>query len=369
MRTLFNQKNWIANFSWDFFWIHSAIWLPLLYYMFDFFSAGGLYVGSVDKIAVAIYCLHIIFPISTLLMSPIFLTDNPQIKTHKKRALIAGGLIFFLSTGSLLIFHFFSTELAVKLLYTLGLVYILWSAWHVSIQHAGILSLYRRRAGQTHSWDSRIDKFLSVFMTYFVLFMLYVRLDFPRVRALENLNTFLKPVADYSSELIYLCVFLMLIYLFRELMRKEKSGAKMLYATSLLTQLIFISLPNKAYLFTLLMYATPHQMAEVGLHFRINTLSYKKTAEKFKNRFLYFALFTAFLFALYQFINTRPFMGQFALDGTINTEHFGFLSNSLFYNAILVIFFVLTTMHFFINAVIYNMRKPEIRESMGPYLL
>lgn len=149
---------WIRSKSWDFFWILANLWLfPIALFISPF---------PAEKLIIFLFITHR-FALAHL-VSPVLNSARMLIKDHpaqKKYWLTQVGILILVTS----IFAFFACGGAKT--YFPGLqspaftillsIYILWTSWHIGIQHYGILSLYAQ-ASKNYVQNKTLDKIFAV---------------------------------------------------------------------------------------------------------------------------------------------------------------------------------------------------------------
>lgn len=172
------KTGWMASAKWDFFWIHSALWLPILYFILYTFTP---YLSiSLAVIYVMLWMTH---RLGSIFVSFGLNEFRHLIKTHPFRFVFSQLFIFTL------VFAFIfmpRSILPLSFMERLSLLFVTrfyTSRLHYSFQHFGVLNLYHMPNAESGKNPMRtLEKYFSVFVGLFLYtYTIIVALTHPSI--------------------------------------------------------------------------------------------------------------------------------------------------------------------------------------------
>jgi hypothetical protein len=245
--------------------------------------------------------------------------------------------------------------------------------WHFGNQDFGVLSLYRLKAGQTGERDRRIDR-------AFASAMMFVIQPFVYLKALSTspLSEAFQSWAPVSREFVLAgariavvaAVLLTAAVVVQELVKKDRSGPKLLYYLVMLSHpvLIFL-LAFKLGFFYLIVYFWSHWFIAVGLVGRINTNYYRERGLGRSASVLRHAASLAPILALAAPIYLL--FGQLSVfSGKDYKEVLAAIdpAYSLGVGLLLGFFLAEQLLHYYCDRRLFRFREPGVRRAVAPLL-
>lgn len=137
---------WLRSAAWDGFWMLSGLWLivPVL----GFSRLPGALNGLLIISSLLLWLAHRFATTFTAFCTPAY---RGLVREQSARFLVLPALIFILVFGFV-----FTPEAVIRLdnwakIQVLGTIFFLYNTYHFGVQHYGVLSIYRGRAGQSSS--------------------------------------------------------------------------------------------------------------------------------------------------------------------------------------------------------------------------
>ncbi len=371
------QSPWLCSAVWDGFWMLSGIWLlvPLFAFAHTPHAVQGMLIAA------------------TLLLwlSHRFATTYNAFCTPAYRNLIHENRMRFLAWPLSAILATFAFVFAPNILLpldtwgrvqALGTIFFLYNSYHFGVQHYGVLSIYRVRAGQGHSgWLKRYEKIFCVVVGTILVAIAQARHGaevvydsivyhvWPREFFMSTFSA-LQVIAPL------LVVVLATVFYMGESRGKPLSWPKIFYVTGLALQgmLAYFLKPISF----LVLWGVQHWLVSValGAHMAQNDTSAVPATSRwygFWDRYNKGFWPTVFVLCLASVVLTPLF--QFAvhpekLGG--EARLFSFLSpllvNTLFSNLFIAMNFSSVYVHFIMDRAVFRFSDPAIRKVSVPLL-
>ena len=372
------QGNWISSPAWDSFWMFSALWGSALLLLLASLGLGLARAGALlFVINVWLALCHSWSTTWMVLGSPLF----RELRRSDRRkylwtplAVVAGSFalgVLVSETGSL------PRELPLDpTLWLWGLYLALfWVGhfWHFGNQDFGVLSLYRAKAGQTGERDRRIDRAFATAMMFVIQPIVYLS-----ALSTAPLSEAFQSWAPVGRELVVAganiavvsAVLLTVAVVAQELMKKDRSGPKLLYYLVMLSHPVLIYLlAFQLGFFYLIAYFWSHWFIAVGLVGRINTNYYRERGSSRSGAVLRHAASLAPLLLLAAPIYLV--FGQLSVfSGKDYKEVLAAIDPawSLLLGLVLGFFLAEQLLHYYCDRRLFRFRESGVRRAVAPLL-
>lgn len=371
------QRPWLRSAAWDGFWMLSGIWL--LVPLFAFAHTPHVVQGMLIAATLVLWLSHRFATTYNAFCTPAY---RHLIRENRVRFL-AWPLSAILATCGFV----FAPNVLLPLdtwgrVQVLGTIFFLYNSYHFGIQHYGVLSIYRIRAGQGHSgWLKRYEKLFCVMVGTVlvaiaqachgaeVVYDSIVYNILPRELFLSTFSA-LRVIAPL------IIVVLATVFYVGEFQNKPLSLPKIFYVTGLMLQgILAYSLEPISFL---VLWGVQHWLVSValGAHMAQNDASGVPAASRwygFWDRFNKGFWPTVFVLCLASVVLTPLF--QFAVHPEKlagEARLFSFLSpllvHTLFSNLFIAMNFSSVYVHFIMDRAVFRFSDPAIRKVSVPLL-
>ena len=368
---------WLRSAVWDGFWMLSGIWLLAPLWMF---SSTPSALKSLLIVATLI-----------LWLSHRFATTYNAFCTPAYRHLLREQRIRFLVWPlmiTLATFGFvFAPSWLIRLdswgkVQVLGTIFFLYNSYHFGIQHYGVLSIYRIRAGQGHAgWLKRYERFFAIAVGTVLVAIAQICHGAEVVR--DSIVYNVVPRESFMAAFGVLRVVAPVVVLalagvfyVGECRSKPASFPKVLYIAGLTLQGVLAYFLDP--ISFLILWGVQHWLVSVALGARMAQNDASEVPAdsrwyRFWSRFNKGFWPTVFVLCLASIILT-PFF-QFAVHPeklTENAKCFSFLSpvlaNTVLANVFIALNFVSVYIHFVMDRAIFRFSDPAVRKISVPLL-
>ena len=372
-----SQGVWLHSAAWDGFWMLSGIWLlaPLV-------AFSGVPAALKSLLIVATLILWLSHRFATTYNA--FCTPAYRHLVREQRTrFLAWPLMITLATFGFV----FAPSWLIRLdswgkVQVLGTIFFLYNSYHFGIQHYGVLSIYRIRAGQDHAhWLKRYERFFclavgTVLVASAQIFhgaevvhdsIIYNVVARESFRAIFNALRIIAPL---------IIVTLAAVFYVGELSNKRVSLPKVCYVAGLAGQGVLAYFLDP--ISFLILWGVQHWLVSVALGARMAQNDASEVPAdsrwyRFWSRFNKGFWPTVFVLCLASIILTPLF--QFAVHPeklTENAHLFSFLSsvlaNTVLANAFIALNFVSVYIHFVMDRAIFRFSDPAVRKVSVPLL-
>ena len=156
--TLQHPNVWLRSAIWDGFWMLSGIWLLVPLWMFS--STPNALKSLLIVATLLLWLSHRFATTYNAFCTPAY---RNLVREQRTRFLVWPLMIILATFGFV-----FAPTWMVSLdswgkVQVLGTIFFLYNSYHFGIQHYGVLSIYRIRAGQGHAgWLKRYERFFAI---------------------------------------------------------------------------------------------------------------------------------------------------------------------------------------------------------------
>ena len=368
---------WLRSAIWDGFWMLSGIWLlaPL-----------GAFSGAPSA-------LKSLLIIATLILwlSHRFATTHNAFCTPAYRHLLREQRTRFLMWPLMITLATFGFVFGPRWLVTLdswgkiqvlGTIFFLYNSYHFGIQHYGVLSIYRIRAGQSHTgWLKHYERFFAIAVGTVLVAIAQICHGAEVVQ--DSIIYNILPREAFMSAFSVLRVVaplivlaLAVVFYVGEFRCKPASLPKMLYVAGLTLQGVLAYFLDP--ISFLILWGVQHWMVSIalGAHMAQNDTSEVPIASRWYRFWGHFNKGfwpTVFVLCFASIILTPLF--QFAVHPeklVKDASFFSFLSpvlaNTVLVNLFIVLNFVSVYIHFVMDRAIFRFSDPAVRKVSVPLL-
>lgn len=368
---------WLRSAMWDGFWILSGIWL--LVPLWTFSSAPSALKSLLIVATLILWLSHRFATTYNAFCTPAY---HDLIRAQRRRFLIWPVMITLATFG----FVFAPQELlslsSWGKIQMLGTIFFLYNSYHFGIQHYGVLSIYRIRAGQDHrGWLKRYEKMFSIAVGAIcvAIAQIFHGAEVVQDSLIYNVVARESLMATFSVLRIVAPVIILAlaaVFYIGEFKSRPVSLPKLLYVASLTLQGILAYFLDPIRF--LILWGVQHWLVSValGAHMAQNDTHETPATSRwyrFWGNFNKGFWPTVFVLCLASVILTPPF--QFAIHPEKLAESpnvFSFLSpvlaNTIFSKFFLSLNFVSVYIHFIMDRAIFRFSDPATRKVSVPLL-
>ena len=225
------QSNWINCLFWDLTWFQSAIWI------FPLFIGIFYFLGEFE-FQFLITLFFIFFRLVHTYFSAYICLAHPEYRLVSRELNFRFYFIPFLIAGSLILFFILPSDLlpltTQERFNLYSLIFFPLTYWHYALQHYGVISMYRSKAGQVlSSFHFNLEKcFCHLSTTFLITILMLKNYHDVSFGSFSIREFFLIPALDWN--LIAFCLILpMVICLtYQEIKTSIPSFPKLLYIWS-----------------------------------------------------------------------------------------------------------------------------------------
>lgn len=372
-----SNSTWLRSPAWDGFWMLSGIWLPI----------PLLALSSADQalqvlLIVAVFALWLPHRFATAYNA--FCT--PAYRTlvlSQKRRFVALPVLVLAAT---FLFVFAPRQAlpltAMTRIQVLATIFFLYNAYHFAVQHYGILSIYRIRAGQPHAgWLKRYERTycLAVGMVIVTLAQVCHGADVVRDSLLYDLiprESF--QAAFRTLRVVMPCVVVALsaVLLAGEMKIEQRSPAKILYIIGIALQGVLAYYLNLVAF--VLLWGVQHWLVSVALagHMAENDSSESPASSRWYGFWQWFNRgFWPSVLGLCALTLVLAPLFEYSLHDNKIASAPRFLSwianwveNSWRMNFFIALNFGTVYIHFIMDRAVFRFSNPEVRQVTAPLL-
>ncbi len=378
------SRQWLESPLWDSLWMLSGIWLLLIVVCAQ--SAG--YVPLVPHLltvgAVAfLWGGHILSPVvvgwANRGLRAHMLLNWPHFVVVPLGVMVMSATLGIL--GDLSQWPEIPSELTVHMNPRLVLFYafLVWNTWHFASQHFGVLSIYRRTAGQLSTQDRSLDRAFCVAMTCVLTPLAWYAQD--RRDLFGQLFAYLPSPSAMSvlgPVVIAAAVTLTISYLVVEIRKTKSSLPRGLYILSIGIQPVFGTISYPTYHFAV--FSICHWLIALALASRV--LSSEIFPERrpaawqgglgvgFCMGIVGFVLLSVAMFAIFHSRTFHQVIGIVPPVAHNDDSLFSYKTGTFqpAFGALSGAYFGFSFVHFLYDRYVYAFRRPEIREWIAPHL-
>jgi hypothetical protein len=258
-------------------------------------------------------------------------------------------------------------------------VFLLWNTWHFAAQHFGVLSIYRRSAGQVSNRDRWLDRAFCVTMTCVLTPLAWYSQS--RSDLLANLLSYLPSpsmLSGLATAIIATSAILTVSHLTVEAAKSNSSLPRVGYILSIGIQPIFGSISHPIY--HMAVFSICHWLIEFALASKI--LHGQRAARHpatprlplLKSGFaigvLLFVLMSVGMFVLFHSRTFHAIVGIVPASGYGQDSLFSYKIGvfQLAFGALSGAYFGVSFVHFLYDRYLYAFSRPEIRAWIAPHL-
>ena len=368
-----NQGPWLRSAVWDGFWMLSGLWLlPLL-------AVFAVVPGALKSLLI----------VATLLLwlSHRFATTYNAFCTPAYRSLVSeqrGRFLWLPGVIVLLTFGFAYVPCTLVLLdpwdkiQVLGTIFFVYNSYHFGVQHYGVLSIYRIRAGQSpYGWLKRFEKIFCVVVGGLMVAIAQIChgaevVGDSIVYSLVHRDAFMSAFVLLQPVVPVIIVILAAVFYVGELKMGQASLPKVFYVAGLMLQgILAYFLEPIAFL---ILWGVQHWMVSVALggHMAENDTSEIRASSRWYGFWSRFNAFwpTVFLLCLASVV-LSPFF-HYAVHAQKIAEGANFLSpvlaNTAISNLFIALNFSSVFVHFVMDRAIFRFSHPAVRKVSAPLL-
>ena len=374
--TIQPRNVWLRSASWDGFWMLSGIWLLMPLFVFTRVPHGVQ--GMLIVATLILWLSHRFATTYNAFCTPAYCS---LVRQNRMRFMIWPIAAILSTLGFVFVPNTILPIDTWGKVQVLGTIFFLYNSYHFGVQHYGVLSIYRIRAGQSHSgWLKRYEKIFCIAVGTILVAIAQVCHGAEVVHDSIIYNIFprelfmsLFGVLRVAAPIIV--VILTAVFYWGESRNKPISLPKILYVTGLMFQgILAYFLEPISFLF---LWGVQHWLVSValGVHMTQNDVTELPVDSRwyrFWNKFNKGFWPTVFVLCFISIILTPLF--QFAVHPEkMNEARFLSFLSPLLANTVLLNFFIAMNfssvyVHFIMDRAIFRFSDPATRKISVPLL-
>ncbi len=377
-QTVKPQSPWLRSAAWDSFWMLSGIWLLAPLWVFRNTSAALTWM--LIAATLILWLSHRFATTYNAFCTPAY---RGLVHEQRTRFLLWPAGIILATFGFVFAPHWLVPLDTWGKIQVLGTIFFLYNSYHFGVQHYGVLSIYRIRAGQDHThWLKRYEKLFCIAVGTVLVAIAQICHGAEVVQDSIMYHVVAREAFASAFGVSRIIVPLLIgllaaVFYVGELTSGRVSVPKLLYVAGLTFQGILAYFLDP--ISFLILWGAQHWLVSIalGAHMAQNDKSISLTASPwyaFWGRFNTGFWPTVFVLVFVS-VALTPFF-QFAVHPEKLTDAPGFfsvivpvLARSVFAHAFIALNFTSVYVHFVMDRAIFRFSDPAVRKVSVPLLL